>query len=143
MIVVLDTNVVVSALLSAVGSPAEIIRRWEADEFEEIISSALLEELERALSYPQVARYLKLPKEQIDAFLKSYLAVATLVKPEVDLDVVQVDPGDNKVLECAVEGNASYIVTGDRHLLDLGDYLGIAILSPAGFVYLLDHKHEG
>ena len=138
MIVVLDTNVFVSALLSSKGSPAEIIRRWEADEFEIVISPALIDELTRALTYPQVTKYLKKPQEEIDAFLKRLSLVATMVQPEMSLEVIQDDVDDNRVLECALAGGASYIVTGDRHLLNLKEYEQMIILNPSGFVTTLD-----
>ncbi len=104
MIVVLDTNVLVSALLSASGPPAEIIRRWEGGDFEVIVSPRMLAELDRALGYPQVSKNLRHTPEQRNAFIRSYAAAATLVEPQTDLDVIQDDPGDNKILECAVEG---------------------------------------
>jgi predicted nucleic acid-binding protein len=52
--------------------------------------------------------------------------------------VIGADPTDNRVLECAVAGNAAYIVTGDKHLLDIKEYQGIIMLSPAGFLAFLD-----
>jgi predicted nucleic acid-binding protein len=63
---------------------------------------------------------------------------AMRVDPAQDLNVVQADPADNRYLECAVEGGASYIVAGDKHLLDLKEYEGIVILPPAGFLWLHD-----
>jgi putative PIN family toxin of toxin-antitoxin system len=138
MIVVLDTNVIVSSLLSSRGAPAEIIRGWEAEAFEVVTSPPLLEELARALTYDQVKRHLKQPQDQIDAFVKRFGLVATLVEPQQAIDVVKDDPDDNRVLECAVEGGASYITTGDTHLLRLGEYQGIMILTPRGFLSVLE-----
>ena len=138
MIVVLDTNVIISSLLSSKGAPAEIVRRWEAEVFEVVTSPPLLEELGRALHYEQVARYLKQPQEQIDLFVRRFGVVATLVEPQTTLEAVAGDPDGNRVLECAVAGGASYIVTGDAHLLDLGDYQGIVILKPRSFLSVLD-----
>ncbi len=137
MIVVLDTNVIISALLSPTGAPAEIVRRWEAGEFDAAVSPLLLAELEKALAYPQVTRYLRLSKEQVSTFLKGYSTVAMLVEPQMRLEVVSADPGDDRVLECAVEAGAGFIITGDQHLLDLKEYQGIVILPPAGFLVLL------
>ncbi len=137
MIVVLDTNVIVSSLLSSKGAPAEIIRRWEAAEFEIVTSPLLLEELTRALQYKQVTRYLRQSRDEIDAFVKRLSAVATVVEPRRTLDVVTNDPDDNRVVECAVAGGASNIVTGDAHLLNLADYQGIVILKPREFLALL------
>ncbi len=138
MIVVLDTNVIVSSLLSSKSAPAEIIRRWEAEEFEIVTSLPLLRELRRALTYEQVTRYLKQSQEQTDAFIKRLGVVATLAEPTETIDAVSDDPGDNQVVECAVAGGASFIVTGDTHLLNLGNYQGIAILRPRDFLSVLE-----
>lgn len=143
MIVVLDTNIIISSLLSSKGAPAEIIRRWEAEELEVVTSRPLLEELVRALQYEQVKKYLKRPQEQIDAFVKRFAAIAMFVEPRLSLAVVPNDPDDDRVLECAVEGGASYIVTGDTHLLSLREYQGIVILTPRSFLAVLKLKEEG
>jgi hypothetical protein len=137
MLVVLDTNVIVSALLSPGGPPAEIVRCWEGDEFEVVTSLPLIAELERVLAYPQVRRYLKASKGEIAAFLRRMRTVATVVEPQMTLDVIEADPDDNRVLECAATGGAAYIVSGDEHLLGLGEYEQIIILNPVSFLTLL------
>jgi hypothetical protein len=138
MIVVLDTNVLVSALLSSKGKAAEIVRRWESGAFEAASSPTLIQELARALGYERVRKYTRLTSLELETFIR-YLHVAmTVVSPEVSLDVIQKDFADNRVLECALESGAAYIVTGDEHLLELKEYRGIVILTPASFLTLLD-----
>ncbi|HEX8228447.1 MAG TPA: putative toxin-antitoxin system toxin component, PIN family, partial [Chloroflexia bacterium] len=63
---------------------------------------------------------------------------AIFVHPTVPIDAIASDPDDNKFLECAVAGGADYIVSGDKHLLSLGEYEGIRILSPADFLRVLE-----
>lgn len=138
MIVVLDTNVIISALLSPTGPPAEIINHWEADEFDVVTSPPLLSELERALQYPRVKKYLKRSEDEVAAFIKRFRQVATVVEPQLTLEVIEDDPADNRVLECAAAGGASYIVSGNDHLLKIKKYKEIVILKPAGFLTLLD-----
>lgn len=138
MIVVLDTNVMISALLSTGGPPAQIIDLWEAGAFEVAISAPLLEELKRALDYKQVKKYLKLAPDEINTLLGQWSTISIYVEPEVELDVVEDDPDDNRVLECAIAAEANYIISGDNHLLDLGEYQGIEVLPPAGFIVLLN-----
>ena len=138
MIVVFDTNVVISALLSPKGSPAKVIDQWETEAFDLATSMQLLDELERALEYKRVKKYFKQPQEKINALLKRIRAVGIMVDPQFALNVVADDPDDNRVLECAVAANASYIISGDDHLLDLEKYQGIVVLPPAGFLTLLD-----
>ena len=138
MIVVLDTNVIVSAYLSAEGPPAEIIRRWEADVIEVATSSPLLVELERVLNYTHIRKYFKDPQENIETFIRTFRRVAIKVEPPDKLDIVKDDPSDNRVLECAVSSGAAYIITGDKHLLGLKELEGIVILSPTGFLTALE-----
>lgn len=55
-----------------------------------------------------------------------------------EIKVIEKDPPDNRYLECAREGQASYIVTGDKHLLEIKEHEGIVILPPAGFLALME-----
>jgi len=59
---------------------------------------------------------------------------AEIVSPRFSLSVVQDDPDDDKFLECAIEFQAEYIVSGDKHLLSLGSYQGILIVNPRRFI---------
>ena len=137
MIVVLDTNMIISAVLSPTGTVAEIINLWEQEAFEVATSAALIAELRRALTYERVRKFVKLTAEELERLLRFYTSAAIMVESEIKLDEVQEDPDDNRVLECALASQASYIVTGDNHLLKLGEFEGIVILSPAGFLTLL------
>lgn len=137
MIVVLDTNVIVSAMLSSEGSPAEIIRRWEAEEFEVVTSPPLISEFERVINYPRVRKYIRLSDEEIDTLKKRLKAVATLVEPQFILEIVEKDPADDRVLECAVAGGAAFIISGNTHLLELGEHQQIVILEPTAFLAML------
>lgn len=137
MIVVLDTNIIISALLAPRGRPSAVIKLWEADKFDVATSPALISEFRRVLTYEHVNRYLKLTAEELDNFLNLFQSIVINVDPQKNLDLIEDDPDDNRILECASEANASYIVTGDKHLLQLEEYQGIVILSPAAFLTLL------
>jgi hypothetical protein len=138
MTLVLDTNVIVSALLSPAGHPAEIINLWEAEKIEVVSSPPLLIELERVLQYPRVQKYLKRTQSDVDAFLRQFKKIAITVEPQMTLDIIKEDPADNRVLECAVAGEASYIISGNDHPLKIKEYKGIVILKPAEFLTLVD-----
>lgn len=138
MIIVLDTNVIISALLSSEGPPARIIDRWQAEEFDVAISESLLDELERALAYPKVGRHLDKTGVKGNAVLNRLRHATIVVEPQERLDVIPQDPQDNRVVECAVAAGASFIISGDGHLLSLKEYQGIQILPPAGFIVFLD-----
>ena len=138
MIIVLDTNVLISALLSPQGVPSKIMDRWEAEDFDVAVSSSLLGELEHALNYPRIQERFQEPPEKFNLFLKGLKMVSIHVRPDFRLDVIEDDPDDNRILECALTANASYIISGDDHLLSLERYRGIEILPPAGFLALLE-----
>ena len=134
MRVVLDTNVLVSRFLSPSGAPAQIFAMWERESFQVVVSTPIIEEYRAALAYRHVARRHKMTRREIDDVVEAIRLLAIVVEPASRLAVVKGDPEDDKFLECAVEGNASCIVTGDRLLLELRRYQGIEILSPAAFV---------
>jgi putative PIN family toxin of toxin-antitoxin system len=138
MIIVLDPNVIISAILSPRGNPAAIIRRWEADEFEVATSPELVKELRRALSYGRVMKHLKLSTKELSTFLGHFQSIVVNVSLQEILEVMKNDPDDNRILECALEASATIIVSGDRHLLNLKEYRGIEILPPAGFLAMLE-----
>jgi len=142
MIVVLDTNVFISALLSPGSPPARIIKHWEDREFEVAVSPPLLEELERALGYDRVSKYLQRSRVEIEDFLHQLREAALVVHPDLHLQVVTEDPDDNRVLECALSSDAEFIISGDNHLLSLGEFRGIQILPPAGFLVFLGETDD-
>ncbi|MGI8644249.1 MAG: putative toxin-antitoxin system toxin component, PIN family [Thermomicrobiales bacterium] len=100
-----------------------------------LISAPLLEELRRVLSYPHLRPVHKLTETEIESVVNAMGQAAGFVATSDSLQGIANDPCDNMVLECAVAGNADVIVTGDKkHLLPLGSYEGIPIVSPATFV---------
>ncbi|MSP14718.1 MAG: putative toxin-antitoxin system toxin component, PIN family [Chloroflexi bacterium] len=137
MRVVLDANVLISGFISPRGSPAAILRLWEEGAFELVTSAPILAELERVIHYPRIQQRYHLPEEAIREYLDLISGQAILVEPQGEIHGVERDITDNRYLECAVAANARYIVSGDAHLLDLGSYGGVEILSPAGFLAVL------
>jgi putative PIN family toxin of toxin-antitoxin system len=116
---VLDTNVVISALLSPDGAPATLIREWQAGAFELIVSDLLLDELERALAYPKLRERISPEEaEAVVAWLRRSAVVAT--DPTTEPPVRSVEPDDDYLIALAASQDA-VLVSGDRHLLSLGD----------------------
>ena len=68
--------------------------------------------------------------EEVAEITEKVLAFVTLVSPSVKIDAVKEDPDDNHIIECALESNSKYIITYDKHLLNLKEYLGIRIIRP-------------
>jgi|SRR5712691_11312694 len=139
MRVVLDTNVVVSALCSGRASPARILERWHQEQFELIVSEPILAEYRRVLGYEKLRPRHRLAERGIVDFVNELRRFAELVPVEISLAVITSDPSDNRFLECAVAGRADYIVSGDAHLLDLDTFQELRILAPAAFLLLLEH----
>ncbi len=138
MKVVLDANIYVSSLISTQGNPKRIMELWEQNQFDVLVSALIIDEIGRVLRYPRIVKRHTRDEGSIQRFLELLSSQAVIVEPTVVLDVVKEDQSDNRYLECAVEGTAQYIISGDKHLLDLGEYKGIVVLPPAAFVTLLE-----
>ena len=131
MRVVLDTNVIVSAVLIPGSSPDSIVRASRRGAVDLVTSAPLLHELEDVLGRPRIAERLGWTAEERASFIAALTDFAVIVAPKERFQVVKADPADNRVLEAAVAGSADYAVSGDHHLLELGSYEGIPIVTPA------------
>lgn len=119
---VLDPNILIAALLTPSGAPAQIISRWLGGEFELVVSEGLLSELERALAYPKLRRHI--PADDATEFV-SLLRLAGIVAPDPGPGTHRsADPGDDYLLALA-ENERAVLVSGDQHLLELADDLPI------------------
>jgi len=136
----LDANVFVSGILSQNGPPGRILKDWFEQRFELATSSALLAELRRVLNYSKVRRRHGWSEAELDEFLENIESLAVIVPGELRLNVITDDPSDDRYLECALESGASYLVSGDHHLLELGYFREVEILSPRAFLKLLSER---
>jgi uncharacterized protein len=118
---VLDANILIAALLSRSGAPAQIMNRWLGGAFELVASEALLSELERALAYPKLRR--RVSARDAAEFV-SLLRLAAVIAPDQAGSYRSDDPGDDYLLALA-ENEHAVLVSGDRHLLQLADNLPI------------------
>lgn len=137
MRVVLDANVYVSSMVNTQGNPKRIISAWQQGAFDVLISHPILEEIGMVLRYPRIVKRHKQDETAIRRFLKLLENEAIVVEPTEVLDVIKDDESDNRYLECATTGKAQYVVSGDNHLLEIGEYKGIMILSQAAFIAFL------
>jgi putative PIN family toxin of toxin-antitoxin system len=126
--VVIDTNVMVSAYLG--GRLETIIVAWIEGKFVLTVSNQIVNEYIDVLSRPKF----KIARVELDDFAALILSKAEFVVPGESIRVVEADPSDNKFLEAAVTGQADYIISGDKHLRDLKEFRGIAILTPSAFL---------
>jgi putative PIN family toxin of toxin-antitoxin system len=137
MRVVVDTNVLISRYLAPHGTPAAVFLRWERRAFELLVSPPILDEYDRVMRDPDVRRLHQKSDSEIDVIIRRIRQAAIHVIPTQKLALIPADPDDDKFVECAVEGKARYIVSGDKHLLGLGSYQGIQVVPPAAFVTLV------
>lgn len=140
MRVVLDTNVLVSAMLVPNRNPAQIVRLVLVGEVNLVISQEIIEEARRVFLYPKLVKMMKRNKvspDDLDVVIDKICSIAVMTPGERTVDVIKDDPSDNAVLACAVEGETDYIVSGDHHLTDLHEFQGIPIVSPATFLALV------
>jgi putative PIN family toxin of toxin-antitoxin system len=133
MRVVLDTNVLISALAFPGSKPDQILGRVRRRELQLILSPFILDETHRIL-----VRKLGLSPATATGLVRDLTNLADMVHPAKQLHLVTAQDDDNRILECAVEGEADILVTGDRaHLLPLQSIGKARILSPADFLSLL------
>jgi len=125
--VVLDTNVYISAYGFG-GKPAEVMRAAILGEFELVTSPAILLEVADKLE-----TVLGFDRKHTTEVARQIARVATIVRPVHRIAVVA-DDADNRILEAAAESGADFIVSGDRHLLDLGKWEGIRVVRVAEFL---------
>lgn len=130
--VVLDTNVYVSAWAHPAGTTRAIWLEAIRRRYLLLVSPAIVTELGRTLRVT-----FSWDESVLTPRLKYLTRVAEIVTPRITLDAVPSDPSDNRILECAVEGRANLIVSGDRHLRRLRVYEGIPILRPADLLRTL------
>jgi putative PIN family toxin of toxin-antitoxin system len=134
---VADTNVVVSGLLW-LGNPGRLLEAASLGRVTLYTSVALLTELSSTLSRPKLARPIMRSGLTQDDLLGRYLNVVVVVEPSSVPRVVPDDPDDDQVLACALAAQVEMIVSGDKHLLDLGGhYQNIPIVTPAQAVQLI------
>ena len=118
---VLDANILIAALVSRSGAPAQIVNRWLGGAFELVASEALLGELERALAYPKLRR--RITERDATEFV-SLLHLAAVIAPDRPGSHHSEDPDDDYLLALA-ENEHAVLVSGDQHLLRLADRLPI------------------
>ncbi len=136
--VVFDTNVLVSSVLLKAGKPAQAIQAWREQRFMLITSPTLIRELRGTLGYKRIRRKYNLTDRDVDDIVALLGNEAIIVPGVADVwGAVPLDPDDDHVLACAADGQADAIVSGDHHLLDLGVYRGIPIISVREFLGLL------
>ena len=135
---VLDTNVIISGLLSEHSPPRWLVDAWLDGRYILVTSLYQVEELSHVLTYPRVAGRVRLSDAEVNLILAALLSQSQVVPGVLQLPGVTRDPKDDPLVACAVEGAAEYLVSGDKDLLDLGKHGEIQVVTPREFAEILD-----
>ena len=133
---VLDANVYVSAFVRPEGPPGQIVERLLRDRaFELVLSAEITEEVLQALAYPKVLKSAR-TKVEPDLWFEDVVMLAEFVTDQ-QIESVSKDPDDDKYIAAAIEGRASFVVSGDPDLLDIKENQWVRIVTPRAFLDLL------
>jgi putative PIN family toxin of toxin-antitoxin system len=127
--IVVDSNVIISGFLFG-GIPARVLDAVAEGKALCFTSLPILDEVRGVLQRPKFG----LSPEQALLFAEEFHLLCEVVAPDIVVHRIPDDPADDRVLECASAAKADLIVSGDSHLLDLREWKGIPIVSPADFV---------
>lgn len=142
MRVVVDTNTLVSGALGRTGSPpTTVVDAWRKGLFDLVVSRDIVVELTRTLAKPYFAA--RLDPELVVEFLHLVTRASESVEIEGTIEGVATHAEDDRILEAAVAGEATYLVTGDTKLQGLGEFDGVLIVSPRQFHDLVPHLRKG
>lgn len=136
---VLDTNLLVSYLLTQGSTMSRIIDHWELGRFVTIVSPAMLDELKEVVNRPRLRPFMSAdPQVLIDVIEQD----AEFIPGDLKLTGICRDPKDDIFIACAVEGHADVLVSGDADLLTVGTYQGVQMITPAAFLQLLEEQTD-
>lgn len=134
---VADTNVYISALNFG-GTPEEVLALGRVGAVQFFISPSIIKEIEGVL----IRKFLWSAKATREAIAASQ-EFAQLVRPKETICLITEDEPDNRVLECALETSADFVITGDQHLRQLRTFRGIPIASPGEFMEVYEARGLG
>ncbi len=125
--IVVDTNVIISSIFWR-GNQFEVIRKGLLEKYHLVSSTEILDEV-----IEKLRNKFHLPEDKIQELVDILLTYCNIIEVKSKFDVVR-DKTDNKIIECAFDGKADYIVTGDSDLLELVEFKGIKIFTPKKFL---------
>ncbi len=135
MTVVIDTNVILSGILFG-GKPKQALEMALSGSIQLAISESLIIELQGVLQRPKF----ELSAQLVQTIVSEYASIASWIEPSEHFNVVVDDPSDNFFIDCAVAAKADYLITGDRHLLNLGTFKMIKIVSVDTFIDIVSSE---
>ena len=131
MKVVIDTNIIISAAISEDGTSAKIFELFLLKKIINYTSEDIIREVEEVINRPLFNEYIN--EEYKEFIISNFKLISMVVKPVFDEKAVVMDESDNKFINCALSVKAD-IISGDKHLLQLGNYKGIKVHSAKSFL---------
>lgn len=133
MKITVDTNILISSTFWN-GDSDMILKKVEDKEIELVLSKDIIDEFIGVLDYKEIQDKIKNKNLEIRRTVEKIVSISTIVEPRQKFEVVKEDPKDNKIVECAFEGNVNYLVSQDNYLLKLKEFKGIKIITPEEFL---------
>jgi len=130
--IVIDTNIYISAIFWG-GKPREVLELGRNGRISIFTSSEIQAEIEMKLKTK-----FRIEENEVAQILLDYAMFTLPIKPLHRIAIIEADPDDDKFMECALAARAGYIVSGDKHLLNLKNYQGIQIKKPAEFLEIFE-----
>ena len=140
--VVFDTNIIISGLIANAGAPYEALEAWRRRDVVLLVSDAIIDEVADVLARPFFRDQRHITKSDIDRVRHALKTDAMVVSPNTHLEVVEDDTDDDRIVECALDGGADYIVSGDHHLLELKRFRGIQIVTAREILAILEAESQ-
>jgi len=137
MRIVVDTNVLVSATYWK-GDSYKVIRIANERQMTIMMSREITEEYYKVIKSDEVTEKVEKKNLMAEKIITKVINESVVVEPKDKLFIIKEDPDDDKFLECAVEGDAEYLVSRDKHLLKLKKYKGIDIIKPEEFLRIIN-----
>jgi len=134
--VVLDTNIIISSALG--GALVLVLEKWGEEKFTVVVTTDVVDEYFEVLNRPKFG----LKQETIDKIAGFIYQFSEFVVPEEKIKFIEDDPNDDKFLEAAIAGKVDFIVSGDKHLLDLKEFRSIPIITGRDFLDWLKMNGE-
>lgn len=123
--IVLDTNIVISSLLAKHGEPAKLFEKLILEEIENYTSKEIISELIDVINREEITK--RTTKTAREFILEQYLIHSILIEPKIKHNIIKHE-SDNKFIDVSVEAKANFIISGDKHLLEIKEYNGIKII---------------
>jgi len=141
MKVVLDTNIWLSGLFWE-GEANKLIKLAEKGKINVIISRGIINEILDVLNKEtKFSKFLADKKRMIEDLIRTILSITELIETTSKLSIIKSHPADNIILEAALDGKANYIISYNKHILDLVEFRDIRILHPGDFLRLVSRNN--